>query len=122
MKVEKTTLVLGASLKPDRYSYRAVMSLRNKSIKTFAFGLRTGDIGDVAVFTSFPLEVEIHTVTMYVGAARQPQYYEDILGLMPERVIFNPGAENPDFSKLLIENGIEPVEACTLVMLSIGNY
>ena len=122
MIIEKTTLVVGASLKQDRYSNKAVLSLRNKSIRTFAFGLRAGEIGDVSVFTSFPVEAEIHTITMYVGAARQPQYYDDILNLMPARVIFNPGAENEVFANLLEENGIEPVEACTLVMLSIGNY
>lgn len=120
--VEKATLVIGASLKQDRYSNRAVLSLRSMAIRTFAFGLRPGEIGDVSVFTSFPIEEEIHTVTMYLGAARQPQYYNDILNLMPQRVIFNPGAENADFARLLKEEGIEPVEACTLVMLSIGNY
>ena len=120
--VDKTTLVIGVSLKSDRYSYGAVLSLRDKSIKTFAFGLRAGDIADVSVYNTFPVEEKIHTITMYLGAARQPQYYDDIIGLNPERVIFNPGAENSIFAKILQQKGIEPVEACTLVMLSIGNY
>ena len=119
---DKVTLVVGASLKSDRYSNKAVRSLRTKSIVTYGFGLRAGEIGDVTVSTTFPVEKQIHTVTMYVGAARQPQYYEEILALMPERVIFNPGAENAYFAKILVKNGIETVEACTLVMLSIGNY
>jgi len=37
-------------------------------------------------------------------------------------VIFNPGAENPELSTMLKEAGIEPVEACTLVMLNTGQY
>lgn len=122
MIIEKTTLVVGASLKENRYSNKAVQSLRNKSIKTIAFGLREGKIADVDVLTSFPVQEDVHTVTLYVGAARQPQFYRSIIELMPDRVIFNPGAENTEFASLLKENGIEPVEACTLVMLSIGNY
>ena len=114
--------MVGASLESDRYSNKAIHSLRNKSIVTFGFGLMAGEIGDVTVSTVFPTEKRIHTVTMYVRASRQSQYYEDIVRLDPKRVIFNPGAENTGFVKILEEKGIEPVEACTLVMLSVGNY
>jgi hypothetical protein len=59
---------------------------------------------------------------MYVGVQNQPGWYDYILSLKPKRIIFNPGAENPEFAQMASKNGIEVVEACTLVMLSIGNY
>lgn len=122
MKCDRTTLVVGASLNPDRYSNRAVLSLRQNAIQTFAFGLRSGVIADVRVEEQIPAGEDIHTVTMYVGKARQPQYYQAIINLKPSRVIFNPGAENLEFATMLTKVGIEPVEACTLVMLSVGTY
>ena len=59
---------------------------------------------------------------MYVGEKNQPPYYDYILSLKPKRVIFNPGAENPEFEKIVRDAEIEVLEACTLVMLSVGNY
>ena len=122
MEVDKTTLVLGASLKPERYSNMAVNRLRELGIPTLARGLREGTISDVAVSKQFPKNNCIHTVTIYLGKRHQPEFYDRIIDLKPERVIFNPGAENDEFAELLLKEGIEPVEACTLVMLSIGNY
>ncbi len=48
----------------------------------------------------------IHTVSLYVGAARQEEYYDFIINLAPKRVIFNPGTENPQFAQKLNKAGI----------------
>jgi len=61
-------------------------------------------------------------VTLYVGPAHQPQFYTNIIDLRPQRVIFNPGTENEEFEHLLQQNGIEALRACTLVLLSTGQY
>jgi uncharacterized protein len=52
----------------------------------------------------------------------QRDYYDYILSLHPKRIIFNPGAENDELAELARKNNIQPVEACTLVMLSTGQY
>ncbi len=117
----KRTLVIGASENPARYSNRAIRALRNNDHPVLALAKRGGQVEDVQFETEFPTEA-VDTVTLYVGLQRQPEYYEKILALKPRRVIFNPGTENPEFYEMLEENGIEAVEACTLVMLSIGNY
>jgi len=117
----KQTLVIGASENPARYSNKAIRALRSYDHPVLALAKRRGQVADVSIETEFPTEA-IHTVTMYVGPQHQPEYYEKILALKPRRVIFNPGTENPEFSQVLEENDIEAVEACTLVMLSIGNY
>jgi hypothetical protein len=59
---------------------------------------------------------------MYVGVANQPEWYDYILKTKPKRIIFNPGTENPDLYKKAQKEGIECIEACTLVMLNTGQY
>jgi hypothetical protein len=46
----------------------------------------------------------------------------DILAVRPHRVIFNPGAENPEAAEALTRRGISTVEACTLVLLATGQF
>jgi uncharacterized protein len=118
----KKTLVLGASDDPGRYSYLAVTRLRGVGHPVVAIGRKQATVGDVAVGTDKPHLTDIDTVTLYLNPMHQKQYYDYILSLHPRRVIFNPGAENPELATLARENGIEPVEACTLVMLSTGQY
>ncbi|MGB6151682.1 MAG: CoA-binding protein [Pricia sp.] len=118
----KKTLVLGASLKPQRYSNLAVNRLLDNGIETEAFGLREGKIRDVKIRTDFQDFQDIDTITLYIGADHQSEYIDTILALEPERVIFNPGTENPEFYDILKENGIEVEIACTLVLLGMGQY
>jgi hypothetical protein len=119
--MKKSTLVVGASPKPNRYSYEAVTRLRYHGHPVYAFGMRENDILGVPIRTTWPKE-EFDTVTLYLSPARQEEYRERIIGLKPTRVIFNPGTESPVFQEQLKKAGIEVEIACTLVMLSIGNY
>lgn len=118
----KKTLVIGASDNPARYSNMAINLLRKHNHTVIALAKRAGKVGDVDFQTEFPLNEDIHTVTMYVGAARQLEYYQALIELKPERVIFNPGTENFELSDMLEMRGIETIEGCTLVMLNKGIY
>lgn len=120
--MNKKTLVLGASLKPNRYSNLAVEKLSANAIETHAFGLRKGQINNVEVDTELQDYKNIHTVTLYLNPMRQKEYYNYIVGLKPKRVIFNPGTENPEFYTILKENNIAFEVACTLVLLSTNQY
>lgn len=120
--MSKKTLVLGASLKPNRYSNIAINRLRKHNIETVAVGLREGTVDDVEIHTDPVLFTDIDTVTLYLNPDRQEEYYDYIVGLAPNRVIFNPGTENPEFWKMLRDKGIEVEVACTLVMLGTGQY
>ncbi len=118
----KKTLVLGASSNPERYSYLAINRLRNLNHPVFGIGKRPGKVSDVQIDTrQQPLE-DVDTITLYLSAANQKPYYHYILSLHPKRIIFNPGAENDELYDLAEENGIQPIEACTLVLLSTGQY
>jgi len=118
----KKTLVIGASLKETRYSNIAIHRLRKYKIETVAIGLREGVVSDVKIDTELLPYEEIDTVTLYLNAKRQTQYYNYIINLQPQRVIFNPGTENPEFYKLLNDNNIKYEAACTLVLLGTGQY
>lgn len=118
----KRTLVIGASTNPQRYAFMAVSQLRSHGHEVIAFGQTSGTIGDVDIETEWNPGWQVNTVTLYLNPARQQEYYDRIIALKPERVIFNPGTENPEFIELLQKNGIFPEVACTLVLLSIGNY
>jgi len=118
----KKTLVLGASPNPTRYSHAAVTQLSRYGHEVVAVGRREGEIDGIAIQKGEPALESIHTVTLYLNADNQKQYYDYILGLNPKRIIFNPGAENPELARLARERGIETLPACTLVMLSVGNY
>ncbi len=118
----KTTLVVGASENPERYSNRAVRKLHAHGHPVIAVGRRVGMIGDEPILTTIPEHTAIDTVTMYLNAHNQEAWEKLVLDLSPARIIFNPGAENPELAMKAEARGIEVVEACTLVMLGTEQY
>jgi len=118
----KKTLVLGASLKQDRYSNIAIHKLRENKHQVVAIGMREGVVKDVAITTEKKMFEAIDTVTLYLNKSRQEAYYDYILSLNPRRVIFNPGTENPELERALEKVGIQTEEACTLVLLHTGQF
>ena len=118
----KKTVVIGASDNPARYAYKATIALQKKNHEVIPVGLKDGEINGIKIIKGKVDIFNVDTITLYVGPAHQPFWYEYIIGLQPKRVIFNPGTENPELEQLLQESKIETIEACTLVMLSIGNY
>jgi predicted CoA-binding protein len=118
----KSTLILGASDNPERYSYLALTRLRQHRHPVTAIGRKASQVQDVEIETvPHPID-KLDTVTLYLNPEHQRAYYDYILSLKPRRVIFNPGAENPELETLVSEQGIEAMEACTLVLLSTGQY
>lgn len=116
-------VVLGASDKPDRYSYKAVELLREKGCNPIPVHPRVNSVNGVPT-RSFISDVSetIDTVTLYINAKRSSEIADDIIAKKPARVIFNPGAENHDLMKKCEDNGIEAVAACTLVLLRTGQF
>jgi len=118
----KKTLVVGASENPSRYSYLAIRRLLAAGHEVEAIGKIPGNVAGVSIQLPFPRLKDIDTVTLYINPQHQQDYVEYLLNLTPRRVIFNPGTENEDFYQLLQSRGIEVKEACTLVMLSTGQF
>ncbi len=120
--IPKKTVVLGASDSPMRYSFLAVRRLKSYDHPIVAIGKKKGFIDDIQIITEYPVMNDVDTVTLYLNPMHQKQFYDYILSLHPKRIIFNPGAENAELAGLAKENGIQPVNACTLVMLGTGQY
>ena len=118
----KKTLILGASTKPDRYGNIATRRLKLYNHEVVPIGNREGEIDGTEILLGKPEVKEIDTITLYLNPKRQVEFYDYIISLKPKRIIFNPGTENPELVKLAIENGIESEIACTLVLLSVGQY
>ncbi len=119
------TIVLGASPNPNRASWVAVKKLLAKGEEVIALGRRPGQIEGLVIQTQWPKPELLHpveTVTLYLNPSVQASYCDYILAIAPRRIIFNPGTENPELAALARAQGIEPITACALVMLSLDQY
>ena len=118
----KTTLVIGASTNVERYSNKCIKLLKEHKIRTYAIGNKEGTAYTVNIETGFPHYTDINTVAMYVSAKNQESYYDYLISLKPQRILFPPGTENPEFEIKARANGIITEQACPLVMLNVGTY
>ncbi len=114
--------MLGASPNPARYSYLAVNKLTAHEHPVVALGIKRGSIGNNIIETEKKLFIDIDTVTLYLNPTHQKEYYSYIIALAPKRLLFNPGTENDELVELAKQHGIVTQEACTLVLLSTGQY
>lgn len=118
----KKTIVLGASTNPARYSYLAIHRLKEAGHAVIPIGIKKGEVADEPIINGRPEIEEVDTITLYLNPERQKEYYDYILELKPKRIVFNPGTENPELSKIASDTGIEVLNACTLVLLSTSQY
>ena len=119
---DKKTLILGATPDASRYAYLAANRLTSHGHSIVNVGIKTGQVAGVTIEKPETIHTDIDTVTLYVGPQNQPPLYDYILNTQPKRIIFNPGSENSELQKLANQRGIETEYACTLVLLSIGQY
>lgn len=118
----KKTLIIGATTNQSRFAHLAARRLDQFGHPIVLFGIKKGEVAGHVIQNEFPDDTDIHTVTLYLNPLLQHQYYADILGLNPKRIIFNPGTENDELRELAEAEGIETEYACTLVLLNSGQY
>jgi predicted CoA-binding protein len=115
--------VLGASNKPERYSFKAVRMLREKGHTPFPVHPALKEVDGVPVWPSLRAITEpVDTITVYLSPRNQQPIADELLNSGARRVIFNPGAENPELADQLRQRGKEVVQACTLVLLTTGQF
>ncbi len=122
MSDSKKTVIIGASDNSSRYSYIAANRLVAHGHEVIPIGIKPGRVAGLDIITAHPELEDVDTITMYINPQRQPAYYDYLLSLHPKRVIFNPGTENDELEEMLQQQGIQTMEACTLVMLSTGQF
>lgn len=118
----KKTLIIGATNNPDRYACLAAQRLVKHGHSIINIGIKAGEVAGVPIEKAESVYTDVDTITLYIGPQKQTQYYDYILQTKPRRLIFNPGTENEELALLAKEQGIEPLEACTLVLLSTHQY
>jgi hypothetical protein len=119
----KTVVVLGASAKPDRYSFIALERLLAHGYKAVPVNPAGAEIlGEKCRPSIRDVAGPIDTVTMYLAEARSTALIPDIIASAPRRIVFNPGAENPHLAKAAEAAGISVIHGCTLVMLQTGTF
>ncbi len=116
------TLIIGASPNEDRYAYKAAHMLKRFGHDIINIGIKRGEVAGVMIEKPGVIKKEVDTITLYIGPDLQAAYEHYIVETAPRRVIFNPGTENEELETLLKERGIDVLEACTLVLLSTGQY
>ena len=118
----KKTLIIGATNNPDRYAYKAALRLVENGHSIINVGIKSGEVAGQPIQTPSHIYKDIDTITLYIGPQLQGGYYDYILQTKPNRIIFNPGTENPELEAMAASNGIQTIEACTLVLLATGQY
>lgn len=119
----ENVVVVGASANEERYSNKAMKMLAEHGHNPIPVAPAADSIlGRKVVARVGDVTEKVDTVTLYVGPQRQDGLFEQIIAQKPKRVIFNPGTENPAEYDRLRAAGIEPIEACTLVMLRTGQF
>jgi predicted CoA-binding protein len=120
----KKTVIIGATPNPSRYAYMAAHSLKAHKHEFVPVGIKRGEVHGVPIknINDRPAIPDVDTITMYIGPQRQPPWYDYILSLKPRRIIFNPGSENHELAQRAEQQGIQVLEACTLVMLRTNQY
>ena len=123
-KDNKKTVIIGATPDPSRFAYRAAHMLTNYGHTIVPIGLKKGQVAgeEIQDIRQQPQVEDVDTVTLYVNPTNQQPWYDYLLQLSPNRIIFNPGTENPELAKKAEAQGIEAVNHCTLVMLQAGVF
>ncbi len=118
----KKTIIIGASTNETRSSNIATHRLLLRGHEVLLLGNKKGEIEGLPIHNDRPNFEDIDTVTLYINAKIQEDYYDYVLNLKPKRIIFNPGTENAAFVALANKQGIETEYACTLVLLATDEY
>ena len=119
----ENVMIIGASDDPARYSYKAMMALLGAGFPIVLVHPRIKQINAHPVIAKLDeVTTGIDTVTLYVRPSISEPLAQDLINLHPRRVIFNPGTESNSLAQMLTTEGIEVQEACTLVLLSTGQF
>ena len=120
----KKTVIIGATPNESRYANLASNMLREYDHEIVPMGIKQGAVAgkEILDIRKKPALTGVDTVTLYIGPRHQPEWYDYILSLKPKRIIFNPGTENDELEQLAEKNGIEALQACTLVLLRSHQY
>lgn len=116
-------VILGASIKPERYANKAQRLLMQKGYTVIPVHPQQKEIEGVSVVKKLSdVAEQVDTVTLYLNPKVSQEIAGDLIALKPRRVVFNPGSESPELESLLRQQGVLVEQACTLVLLGTGQF
>jgi predicted CoA-binding protein len=110
------TIIIGASMNPQRYSYIAARLLIQNDEDVVLIGNKEGEILNHPIIKEIPSIEKTDSILLYLRPEHQKKYYNFILDSKPDRVIMNPGAENAELMALCQENNIQVICACAIAI------
>lgn len=123
---KENVIIIGASDKPDRYSYKAFHLLKDYGHQPILINPKLAEIEGTKCYPDILAAKKdypsIDTITVYVNPEISTKMTDEMLKVAPKRVIFNPGSENAGIYEKLDQKGIESEEACTLVLLRTNQF
>jgi len=114
---------MGASPDPTRFSHKAVKLLQRHGYEVIPVGRRNGSIAGISI-RHFDEQISepVHTLSLYLSPKIQKKFYDYMVNLQPQRIIFNPGTENAELEEIMRRKGVEIVKNCNLIMLHQGIF
>ena len=115
--------IIGASHKPQRYAYQAQVMFVENGHQVFPISGNGREVLGVKGYCGIQeISEPVDTVTLYLNPERHEPIKHHVLSVKPRRIIFNPGTESQDLMHFYQQQGIETLEACTLVMLRLNQF
>lgn len=115
--------IIGASHKPQRYSYKAQVMLMDNGHTVYPVSGNGREILGVEGYSSVSeISHPVDTITLYLNELRHQAIKREVLELKPRRIIFNPGTESDQLMSFYQSQGIQIEAACTLVLLRTDQF
>jgi len=115
--------IIGASDKKNRFAHMAMTALVTHGYDVRLVNPFKENIDGQRCFKAVTdIKEKINTITLYVNPIRFRDHIEEVIQVKPKRIIMNPGTEDADMEKRLEDAGIKVYRACTLVLLSSGQF
>lgn len=126
MSKKRKVIVIGASNKPERFSYKAIELLLENNFEVIPVHPVYKDICGIPVrrdLEKINQNDEIDTITLYINPHHLDQdLIQQIININPNRVILNPGTESDLLISKLAMHNINCIKACTLILLKTNQF
>src|SRR6056297_3787887 len=114
----KKWAVVGASDKPEKFSYRILKKLLEHGYEVYPVNPRMDDIEGIRVYPSLSsIPVKIDVVDFVVNPSIGKSIVKEVRQLGIENIWLQPGARSEEIDQIVSNSNINMVKDCVLVSL-----
>ena len=119
----RRVLLIGASNHPKRYSNMAMFRLIENGFTVIPVNpFSEIDTKEKTLKKLRDVTVDIEKAVIYIRPELLENDIDELIRINPGEVVFNPGTECPVMQRKLEKHSIFVRNACTLVLLSMGEF